>query len=94
MTPRKRSGPRNTGSRPLTSPPQQVPSRVRAGRELAAWEDAVLHLHAARLPAAVPPFAYRWLRRRGIRADWISIGALPPPCTVPYGRIDTHQKGA
>lgn len=54
----------------------------------------MLHLHAARLPAAVPPFAYRWLRRRGIRADWISIGALPPPCTVPYGRIDTHQKGA
>lgn len=44
--------------------------RARPGRELAAWGDAVEHLHAAGLPAAVPEFAAAWLRRRGIRADW------------------------
>ncbi len=39
-------------------------------RHLEAWAATVEHLHAAGLPAAVPPFVAAWLARRGIRADW------------------------
>jgi Bifunctional DNA primase/polymerase, N-terminal len=48
-----------------------VPSHGAAG-QLAAWGAAVEHLHAAGLPAAAPAFPAAWLRRRGIRADWVS----------------------
>lgn len=41
-----------------------------AAGDLRAWLAAVEHLHAAGLPAAVPPFPAAWLRRRGVRADW------------------------
>jgi hypothetical protein len=41
-----------------------------AAGELAAWGAAVEQLHAAGLPAAVPPFPAAWLRRRGVRPDW------------------------
>ena len=41
-------------------------------RELAAWAAAVAHLHALGLPAAVPEFPFAWLRRRGIRPDWVA----------------------
>ena len=37
---------------------------------LDAWAAAVIHLHAAGLPAAVPEFPAAWLRRRGIYPDW------------------------
>ena len=43
-----------------------------AAAELEAWGAAVIHLHRAGLPAAVPPFAAAWLRRRGVAADWVS----------------------
>ena len=41
-----------------------------ATRSLQAWGAAVAHLHAAGLPAAVPPFPAAWLARYGVRADW------------------------
>jgi hypothetical protein len=41
-------------------------------RELLAWAMAVKHLHAAGMPAPVPPFPAAWLRRRGIRPDWVT----------------------
>jgi hypothetical protein len=41
-------------------------------RELEAWRAAVLWLHSRGLPAAVPPFPAAWLRRHGVRADWIT----------------------
>jgi hypothetical protein len=49
-----------------------VPPAAGAARELAAWGAAVVHLHAAGLPAAVPEFPAAWLGRRGVRADWVS----------------------
>jgi hypothetical protein len=46
--------------------------RTRVTGELAAWGAAVQHLHAAGLPAAVPAFPAAWLRRRGVRPDWVA----------------------
>ena len=40
--------------------------------DLAAWGAAVAYLHAAGLPAAVPAFPAAWLRRRGVRPDWVA----------------------
>jgi len=40
--------------------------------ELRSWGSVVTHLHSFGLPAAVPEFPAAWLRRRGIRADWVS----------------------
>lgn len=39
-------------------------------RQLLAWREAVEHLHALGLPAAVPEFPAAWLCRQGIRPDW------------------------
>jgi hypothetical protein len=48
-----------------------VPGVTDPERELAAWRETVLHLHALGLPAGgVPAFAAAWLRRQGIRPDW------------------------
>jgi hypothetical protein len=43
-----------------------------AAAELEAWGAAVIHLHRAGLPAAVPEFPAAWLRHRGVAADWVS----------------------
>jgi hypothetical protein len=43
-----------------------------AEAELRAWGSAVVHLHSLGLPAAVPEFPAAWLRRRGIRVDWVT----------------------
>jgi hypothetical protein len=43
-----------------------------AAAELRSWGSAVIHLHSLGLPAAVPEFPAAWLRRRGIRADWVT----------------------
>lgn len=41
-----------------------------SARELGAWQQAVEHLLAAGLAAAVPELAARQLRRRGVTASW------------------------
>jgi hypothetical protein len=71
---RKRNGPHaSTGRR---QPPQTTTATITrsgdAAGDLAAWGAAVEHLHAVGLPAAVPAFAAAWLRRRGIRPDWMA----------------------
>ena len=43
-----------------------------AAAELRSWGSAVIHLHSLGLPAAVPEFPAAWLRRRDIRADWVT----------------------
>jgi len=43
-----------------------------AAAELRSWGSAVIHLHSLGLPAAAPEFPAAWLRRRGIRADWVT----------------------
>jgi hypothetical protein len=43
-----------------------------AEAKLRAWGSAVIHLHSLGLPAAVPEFPAAWLRRRDIRADWVT----------------------
>jgi hypothetical protein len=53
-----------------TPRPNVPPPAANAARELDAWGAAVIHLHRAGLPAAVPPFPAAWLARHGIRADW------------------------
>lgn len=67
----KQSGPHaSTGHR---QPPQTTTATIArrtAADELAAWGAAVIHLHSAGLPAAVPQFPAAWLARRGINADW------------------------
>jgi hypothetical protein len=50
----------------------RVAQATDAAGELAAWGAAEEHLHAAGLPAAVPPFPAAWLRRRGVRPDWVA----------------------
>ena len=45
----------------------------------AAWQKAVEHLHAARLPAAVPELAAHQLAPRGVRADWSYAPRRPAP---------------
>lgn len=57
--------------RPATSAPATVLDVPTVPRELDAWAAAVVHLHRAGSPAAVPPFAAAWLARCGIRADWV-----------------------
>ena len=47
-----------------------LPRRPDPARDLRAWGAAVEHLHRRGLPAAVPPLAAAWLRRRGTRPDW------------------------
>lgn len=64
-------------SQSVKSPPTATDSATvhagtGAGADLRAWGAAVEHLHAAGLAAAVPPFPAAWLRRRGVRADWVS----------------------
>lgn len=53
-------------------PAQRARHPANPARELAAWSLAVDHLHACGLPAAVPLFAAAWLRRRGVRPDWVT----------------------
>jgi len=67
-------GPSPTPRRPAQSAEAmlRVTQTRDAAAELAAWGAAVAHLHAAGLPAAVPPFPAAWLARCGIRADWAS----------------------
>jgi hypothetical protein len=48
----------------------RIAARPDAAAELAAWGAAVVHLHRAGLPAAVPEFPAAWLARRGVHADW------------------------
>jgi len=67
--PRRDTGGQQTGAASGTSG-TTVQQRPDAAGELAAWGAAVVHLHAAGLPAACPPFPAAWLARRGIRADW------------------------
>ena len=73
-------GPDKPGGPPLSETARNVSpgtaldaANLQAGAdvagELAAWAAAVVHLHAAGLPAAVPAFPAAWLRRRGIRPD-------------------------
>jgi hypothetical protein len=50
----------------------RVARAVDAAAELRSWGNAVIHLHSLGLPAAVPEFPAAWLRRRGIRADWVT----------------------
>jgi hypothetical protein len=68
QTPRWAGGQPSAGSSSGTTVQQQPD----AAAELAAWGAAVVHLHAAGLPAAVPAFPAAWLRRRGVRADWVT----------------------
>ena len=70
-SPRRDTGGQQTGAGSGTSG-NTVQQRPDAAGELAAWGAAVRHLHAAGLPAAVPEFPAAWLRRRGVRADWVS----------------------
>jgi hypothetical protein len=78
MPPDSRIGPAATPGRSQDSPPPSASSVLTvaqgtdAARELDAWAAAVVHLHRAGLPAAVPPFAAAWLRRRGVAAHWVS----------------------
>jgi hypothetical protein len=60
--------PDHADTRPLAS----VRPGTAAAAELAAWAAAVIHLHRAGLPAAVPEFPAAWLRRRGARPDWVA----------------------
>ena len=50
----------------------RVARTANAAAELRSWGSVVTHLHSFGLPAAVPEFPAAWLRRRGIRADWVS----------------------
>ncbi len=62
-------GPHHTDIVRVTPRGDGAGARSSAG-DLEAWAAAVLHLHAAGLPAAVPEFAAAWLARRGVYADW------------------------
>ena len=57
-------------AQPVTYTPK-VAHHADAADELDGWALAVLHLHAAGLPAAVPEFAARHLARHGVTADWM-----------------------
>lgn len=61
---------RASGDAAMVAAAAAIPPPRRPERELAAWGAAVAHLHGCGLPAAVPQFASRWLRRRGVRPDW------------------------
>jgi hypothetical protein len=52
--------------------PRRPGCSANPARELTAWALAVEHLHECGLPAAVPPFPAAWLRRRGVRPDWVA----------------------
>ena len=65
MTPEK-----GVNVKTITNPPDASPPLPDPAADLDAWQAAVIHLHAAGLPAAVPEFPAAWLRRRGICADW------------------------
>ena len=49
---------------------RRMSQNATASRQLEGWLAAVVHLHEAGLPAAVPELAAAWCRRRGVRPDW------------------------